>query len=141
MAKNNGATACNGLDNYYTKATIGKHSFYIDEPEKVGGKDKKPSPTDYVLGALASCTAITMRMYAQRKGWEPGIIKVHATFAPVMTPDGIKQRIKKEVAFEKELPPEQADRLLEIGEKCPVSKMLKTEVEMLMEQTGYTNEG
>ncbi|WP_148044190.1 OsmC family protein [Sinomicrobium pectinilyticum] len=141
MAKTNGATACNGLDDYYTKATIGRHSFYIDEPEKAGGKDKSPSPTDYVLGALASCTAITMRMYAQRKGWEVGVIKVHAVFAPVMTADGIKQRIKKEVTFEKELPQDQADRLLEIGEKCPVSKMLKTEVEMLMKQTGYADQG
>lgn len=137
MANKNGVTVTNGLDNYYTEAISGEHTFYIDEPEKVGGKDKAPAPTDYVLGALASCTAITIRMYAERKGWEVGIIRVNAALAPVMTADGLRQRMKKEVAFEKDLTEEQVARLLEIGEKCPVSKMLKAEVEMLMEHREY----
>ncbi|RAV30587.1 OsmC family protein [Sinomicrobium soli] len=140
MAKNKGVTACNGLDDYMTRVTDGKHVFFVDEPESLGGGDKKASPTDYLLGALASCTAITMRMYAQRKEWKPGTIKVHASFAPVMTPEGVQQRIRKEVSFEKELSGEQVKRLLEIGERCPVSKMLNAEVPMEMERVAWTTE-
>ncbi|UGU16940.1 (4Fe-4S)-binding protein [Sinomicrobium kalidii] len=141
MAKKNEVVASNGLDDYFTQVISNRHVFYVDEPVKAGGKDKEPSPTDYVLGALASCTAITMRMYAQRKEWDVGKIKVHATLSSVMTGDGVRQKIWKEVVFEKELPKAQEDRLIEIGEKCPVSLMLKHNVEMTLEKVDQLDEG
>lgn len=141
MAKKNEAIASNGLDDYFTQVVTSKHVFYVDEPVKAGGKDKNPSPGDYVLGALASCTAITMRMYAQRKGWDVGKIKVHASQSSVMSNDGVRQKIKKAVVFEKKLPKEQEDRLIEIGEKCPVSLMLKHHVEMTLEKVEQLDEG
>ncbi|WP_461533891.1 OsmC family protein [Sinomicrobium sp.] len=140
MAKEKGVVACNGLDDYMTRVTDGKHVFFVDEPESAGGKDKKASPSDYLLGALASCTAITMRMYAQRKEWSPGAINVRAFFAPVMASEGVQQRIWKEVSFENELSEAQIKRMMEIGEKCPVSRVLGTAIPMEMKNVKWSTE-
>src|SRR6187402_2311015 len=69
-------TATIGLDQYYTKLKAGTHTVHADEPLENGGKDLAPGPGEYLRMALASCTAITLRMYANRKGWDVEKIQV-----------------------------------------------------------------
>ena len=64
---------------YLTSVKGEKHQFNVDEPIEYHGEDTAPKPTEYLLGALGSCTAITMKMYAQRKKWELGEISVSVT--------------------------------------------------------------
>ena len=70
MADNRIVTATIGLEQYETSLNNGVHVVYSDEPAEIGGKDKGPSPGDFLRMSLASCTAITLRMYANRKGFE-----------------------------------------------------------------------
>ena len=102
----------------------GGHTIVVDEPIAAGGTDTGPSPTRLIAAALASCVAVTMEMYAARKGWDIGQIEVEVDaeyegFAPrsfTVTPrllEGLSE--------------EQRQRLLEIGRKCPVHKLLAKE--------------
>lgn len=119
-----------GDENYLAEAKTESHTFWVDEPETAGGGNKAPSPTDYLLGSLASCTAITMKMYAQRKAWETGEIGVHVELKNRLI-DGIAhQRIIKTVTFGKLLDEKQIQRIMSVGEKCPISKLLAQPVEM-----------
>lgn len=102
----------------------GGHTIVVDEPVEAGGKDTGPSPTRLVAAGLASCVAVTMEMYAARKGWEIGAVEVdveveYEGFAPrsfTVTPrlgEGASE--------------EQRERLLEIAAKCPVHRVLANE--------------
>ncbi len=134
MSKRNQVIASLDEQNYFTQVQTDNRVFYVDEPEDIGGQNKAPHPTIYLLGALASCTAITIRMYAQRKGWELGQIKVDAEKVVKVTPDGKETTIIKQIAFEnKDLTEKEIKRLLAIGEKCPISLMLKNETKMVSE--------
>jgi len=131
MATNDPITATLGNINYTTRIDVDQFDFTVDEPESIGGTGKHPGPFGYLLGSLAACTAITIKMYAERKGWELGVVKVSADFAFINTPEGPQKVIKKTMTFEnKALTAEQKKRLAIIAEKCPVSKMLKTGIEM-----------
>ncbi|MBX2845092.1 MAG: OsmC family protein [Saprospiraceae bacterium] len=130
MASNNPITATLGNIDYTTRVDVDEFDFTVDEPESIGGTGKSPGPFGYLLGSLTACTAITLKMYAQRKGWDLGVIKVSADFAFINTEDGQKRVIKKSYSFEKAPTEEQRKRLMIIAEKCPVSKMLKSGVEM-----------
>ena len=124
MSEKNKVIATTSEAHYYTKIETVNHTFYVDEPESVGGGDKAAHPTAYLLAALTSCTAITMQMYSERKGWDTGQIRVTASLKE-RTTDGQKERyIAKEIHFEKALPEKQVQRILAVGEKCPVSKLL-----------------
>src|SRR5215211_5590852 len=70
------AAAQNNGELYATKIDIHQHSFFADEPPAYGGKDLGPSPVDYLCAALASCTVMTLRMYAERKKWKVEEINV-----------------------------------------------------------------
>jgi putative redox protein len=102
------------------------HKLTADEPRDNGGDDSGPSPEELLAASLASCTAITMEMYAQRKGWEVGEIAVDVDFEPAQRGSPTKFRMKVELP--KELPEEQRDRLMQIGAKCPVHRTLEGEV-------------
>jgi putative redox protein len=141
MSKKNYVFATLGEQNYYTQVTNNKRVFYVDEPEEVGGSNQAPHPTAYLLGALTSCTAITIRMYAQRKGWDVGQIKVAAEKVESLTSQGKQTKIIKQITFGNELPEEQLKRLVAIGEKCPVSLLLKNETEMFSEVVDQLDEG
>ncbi len=105
---------------------IRQHMLVADEPEDQGGDDSGPSPQELLAASLASCTAITMEMYAQRKGWDIGDVAVHVDYEPAQR--GSPTRFRMTVDLPKELPEEQRERLMQIGAKCPVHRTLEGEV-------------
>ena len=105
---------------------IGRHRVTADEPEGVGGTDAGPSPQELLAASLASCTAVTIEMYAQRKGWEIGEVVVDVDYEPAQR--GSPTRFAMNVRLPKELPEEQRERLMQIGAKCPVHRTLEGEV-------------
>jgi putative redox protein len=108
------------------RVEIRRHSLTADEPRDHGGEDSGPSPQELLAASLASCTAVTMEMYAQRKGWDVGDIAVNVQYEPAQR--GSPTRFKMEVELPKELPEEQRERLMQIGAKCPVHRTLEGEV-------------
>jgi putative redox protein len=102
------------------------HTLVADEPKDEGGDDAGPSPQELLAASLASCTAITMEMYAKRKGWEVGDVAVHVDYEPAQR--GSPTRFRMTVDFPKEVPEEQRERLMQIGAKCPVHRVLEGEV-------------
>ena len=105
---------------------IRKHTLTADEPKDQGGEDAGPSPQELLAASLASCTAITMEMYAQRKGWAIGDVTVDVDYEPAQR--GSPTRFRMVIYFPKELPEEQRERLMQIGAKCPVHRVLEGEV-------------
>ena len=105
---------------------MGSHSIVADEPEDEGGEDAGPTPQELLAASLASCTAITMEMYADRKGWDIGDVSVDVTYEPAQR--GSPTRFNMVVNLPKELPEEQRERLMQIGAKCPVHRVLEGEV-------------
>ncbi|WP_299103966.1 OsmC family protein [uncultured Tenacibaculum sp.] len=111
--------------NYLAEAKMRQHFAVIDEPIKAGGDDNAPTPVEYLLTAIGGCVSITLRMYAERKGWDLGEITVNVRQKEELTSEGIKKSLIEEISFEKEVTPEQREKLLEIAGKCPVAKMVK----------------
>ena len=105
---------------------IRDHTLVADEPKDEGGDDSGPSPQELLAASLASCTAITMEMYANRKGWDVGDVAVHVDYEPAQR--GSPTRFRMRVDFPKEVPEEQRERLMQIGAKCPVHRVLEGEV-------------
>jgi putative redox protein len=108
------------------EVTIREHEITADEPKDQGGQDVGPSPQELLAASLASCTAITMEMYAQRKGWDVGDMTVDVNYEPAQR--GSPTRFKMVVKMPKELPEEQRRRLMQIAAKCPVHRTLEGEV-------------
>ena len=102
------------------------HTLFADEPRDEGGDDSGPSPQELLAASLASCTAITIEMYAIRKGWDIGDVTVQVDYEPAQR--GSPTRFKMRVNLPKELPEEQRERLMQIGAKCPVHRVLEGEV-------------
>jgi putative redox protein len=94
------------------------HIQFSDEPAALLGQNTGPAPTQIVLMALGSCTAITVRMYAARKEWTIDRIAVRLRWAPEFT------AIERDIEIDGPLDGEQRARLLQIAEKCPVHKIL-----------------
>ncbi|NNF04736.1 MAG: alpha/beta fold hydrolase [Rhodothermales bacterium] len=123
-----------GREHYLTEIIASGHTILADEPERVGGTNEGPSPYDLLLAALGSCTAITVRMYADRKGWDLERVrvnldhqKVHAEDCDCDAPEDISKVdvIEREVVFDGDLSEEQRARLNEIANKCPVHRTLE----------------
>jgi putative redox protein len=111
---------------YKHSVEMRSHTITADEPEEDGGTDEGPSPQDLLAASLASCTAITIEMYARRKGWEIGDVAVDVDYEPAQR--GSPTKFAMKVLLPKELPEEQRERLMQIAAKCPVHRTLEGEV-------------
>jgi putative redox protein len=119
-----------------TRVTAGRHEFLVDEPVSAGGKDAGPSPYELLLAALGSCTAMTVRLYAQRRGYPLTDVtvrlehsRIHADdCAHCETPDGYLDHIQRTVTLIGDLTPAQRTDLLRVADKCPVHKTLHSEI-------------
>ena len=105
---------------------IRDHRITADEPLDLGGEDAGPSPQELLAASLASCTAITMEMYAHRKGWDVGDIVVDVDYEPAQR--GSPTRFRMDIQLAKELPDDQREKLMQIAAKCPVHRTLEGEV-------------
>jgi putative redox protein len=102
----------------------GGHTIRVDEPRGSGGTDSGPSPTRLVAAGLASCIAVTIEMYAERKGWDVGAVEVNVD----VEYEGYAPRsYDVSLRLPAELSEEQRERLLVIARKCPVHKVLVNE--------------
>ena len=106
--------------------SVREHRVTADEPVDHGGEDAGPSPQELLAASLASCTAVTMEMYAQRKGWDVGEVVVDVDYEPAQR--GSPTRFVMDVQLSKELPEDQRERLMQIAAKCPVHRALEGEV-------------
>jgi putative redox protein len=111
---------------YAQFVSVGHHVMGADEPEKLGGRDTGPSPYEYLLAGLGACTAMTLRMYGTRHGWPLDKIAVELKHDHITAEDGRKiDRFERIIRLDGELNDAQRLRLLEIAEKCPVSRTLQ----------------
>jgi putative redox protein len=115
------AARVQGASGYAQRINTGTHELLSDEPEKRGGTNTGPSPYELMLASLGACTAITMRMYAERKQWTLGSIDVKLRL--IKDGDG-PARIERVIAVAATMDAEQQAKLLEIADKTPVTKAL-----------------
>jgi putative redox protein len=108
------------------RVDIGYHRLTVDEPVRDGGDDEGPSPQELLAASLASCTAITIEMYADRKGWDLGQIAVECEYEQAER--GAPTEIKVTLRLPATLSQEQLDRLNQIAAICPVHRTLEGEV-------------
>ena len=105
---------------------MGKHQLTVDEPVDRGGTDEGPCPQELLAASLASCTAITIAMYARRKGWDLGAFDVSVDYTPAER--GCPTRFRLELQLPAGCTDEQRERLQVIAAKCPVHRTLEGDV-------------
>lgn len=128
-------------DNYTTQILAEGHHLISDEPENIGGDNFGPSPYGLLTSALAACTAITLRMYANRKNWPVEEIEVHVDQEKRHDKDskncdseeGKITFFDRKIAIKGKLDAKQIKRLLEIADKCPVHKTLEASIKITTE--------
>jgi putative redox protein len=113
-------------DAYTTALEIRHHRLIADEPDELGGDDEGPSPQELLAASLASCTAITIEMYARRKEWEVGEMEVEVSFS-TSERIGLTQ-FDLVLRLPAELNDNQRERLHQIASRCPVHRILAGEV-------------
>ncbi len=123
-----------GLSKFQQKVTAGSHVLLADEPKSVGGQDTGPSPYDYLSIALGACSTMTMRMYAEHKGYDIGKLSVEVSHAKVHAEDcadcgegrqGRVDRFERTIGIEGDIDPQIAQKLVKIADRCPVHKTLE----------------
>ena len=127
-----------GNGKFQQEILSGPHRFLADEPVKVGGLNSGPGPYDLLLAGLGACTSMTLRLYADGKKLPLKRVTVRLTHNKIHaedclnceTKEGMVDRIDRNITFEGALDAEQRKRLLEIADKCPVHRTLKSEIEI-----------
>jgi len=130
-----------GDGKFQQEVTVGRHRFLADEPVAAGGLDSGPGPYDLLLAALGACTAMTLRLYAERKALPlDGVTvrlshaKIHAVdCAECETKEGMIDRIVRTITLRGNLDADQRARLMEIADRCPVHRTLTSEVDIRTE--------
>jgi putative redox protein len=124
-------TAITELDksHYKTKIYSGGHFIYSDEPENLGGSDEGMTPGALLLASLGSCTAITIRMYADRKEIPLDSIKIELEICSEEQMSA-QTTINRKITFEGKLSSDQHNRLMEIADKCPIHKILSNPIKI-----------
>ena len=107
---------------FETEVQIREHRLIVDEPEDKGGGDAGPTPTELLAASLATCTVITVLMYAERKGWELGNLEASVDFVTpaVDSPASFSVEMRTPAALDDD----QRERILTIAAKCPVHRTL-----------------
>ncbi|MDR9400482.1 MAG: alpha/beta fold hydrolase [Psychroflexus sp.] len=126
-------------DTFTTDLKLGNHYVKADEPEDIGGNDFGPNPFEFVSGGLAACTAMTIKMYSNRKEWDVQQIKVFVDHYKESRQDdkGKTQKVdifKRDITLEGDLDEKQRQRLIEIANKCPVHRTLHNDVVVLTQE-------
>ena len=123
-----------GRDRYQTVIQTDKHELIGDEPIENNGTDLGPDPYEFILAGLATCTAATLRMYADRKGWDLEQLEIELSLQ--VEREGTKQttNILRELNFIGSLDESQKAALLNIAEKCPVHKILTNPIVITTKQ-------
>ncbi len=120
------ATARRSSDTFKHHVEVRGHRLTADESKDQGGTDAGPTPQELLAASLASCTAVTVEMYAKRKGWNVGEVAVDVDYEPAQR--GCPTRFGMVIHLPKELPEDQRERLMQIAAKCPVHRTLEGEV-------------
>lgn len=124
-------TAHIGAENYKTEIKSASNTIISDEPESAGGKDLGFAPKELLASSLAACTCITLRMYANRKGWDLTDIKVEVTFEKDVTEN--KSKMMRNIQLFGNLDDTQKIRLLNIADRCPMHQILTNPIEITTE--------
>lgn len=124
---------------YTCRLEHGEHRWMLDEPVEKGGSNIGPDPYAALLGCLGSCSAITLKMYANRKGWDIQKIDVSLQVSHRDTPDKKIPVFTSEISITGNINDEQLQRLHQIVKACPVSKILEAgvEIEVIIKKTAY----
>ena len=125
-----------GKEGFTTQVRAGIHYFLTDEPESMGGNDYGPTPYDYLSTALAACTSMTIQMYARRKKLPLENVETHVNYGKQHAEDCEQcesssskiEAFEREIVLKGDLDEQQRKKLLEIANKCPVHRTLKSEV-------------
>lgn len=112
-----------GKQKYKTELQVNNHIIIADEPVEVGGKDLGFTPSELLQSSLASCSAMTIRMYADRKGWDLEKVEIEVGFKRNISTGEVT--FKKEIKLYGNLTDDEQEKLLEMGSKCPIEKMIK----------------
>jgi putative redox protein len=120
------ATARRQNGSYKHRVIVRGHTLTVDEPKEEGGEDAGPDPQEMLAVSLSSCVAITVEMYARRKGWEIGDVECEVDYEPAQR--GSPTKFQLVLRLPKELPEDQRERLTQIAAKCPVHRTLEGEV-------------
>jgi putative redox protein len=133
-----------GPEGFRTELEIRTHGLIADEPVPIGGTDRGPTPYEYLLSALGSCMAMTLRLYADRKGWPLEGVEVRLRTARShekdcedceKAPVGIT-RIERQLDLTGPLTEEQRTRLAQIADRCPVKQTLERGVQVVEQPAG-----
>ncbi len=124
---------------FQQQITVGPHRLTADEPVAAGGEDTGPGPYDLLLSALGACTAMTMRMYADRKALPMERVSVTLNHKKIYakdcaeceTKDGMLDQIERNISITGRLDAEQRAKLMEIADKCPVHRTLTSEIRIV----------
>ena len=120
------AIARRATENFTHHVNVRQHQLVVDEPSEHGGDDEGPSPQELLAASLASCTAITIEMYAKRKGWDIGPLEISCEYTPAER--GCQTKFKLDFRVSEDCTDEQIERLRVIAAKCPVHRTLEGEV-------------